>query len=130
MHTRKHYTPDIQLRHPLRLISSTLKGKHVSVMYSVIMIVDMSVLFALKMYRGKPNTHIFVFVHRNDWKNFEPYTNILWLHYTVDKMITALRYKRTNTKIHKHYIAKLKGIKNRILDYGSAAQFVLTDNEF
>ncbi|KAL0830338.1 hypothetical protein ABMA28_002531 [Loxostege sticticalis] len=66
----------------------------------------------------------------NDWKNFEPYTNILWLHYTVDKMITALRYKRTNTKIHKHYIAKLKGIKNRILDYGSAAQFVLTDNEF
>ncbi|XP_060801432.1 uncharacterized protein LOC106137006 [Amyelois transitella] len=66
----------------------------------------------------------------NDWKNFEPYTNILWLHYTVDKMITALRYKRTNTKIHKHYIAKLKGIKNRILNYGSAAQFVLTDNEF
>ncbi|XP_046977805.1 uncharacterized protein LOC124543600 [Vanessa cardui] len=65
----------------------------------------------------------------NDWKNFEPYTNILWLHYTVDKMITALRYTRTNTKIHKHYIAKLKEIKNRILDYGSAVQYVLTDNE-
>ncbi|XP_047024912.1 uncharacterized protein LOC124633656 [Helicoverpa zea] len=65
----------------------------------------------------------------NDWKNFAPYTNILWLHYTVDKMITALRYKRTNTKIHKHYIDKLKGIKSRILDYGSAALFVLTDNE-
>ncbi|XP_023948077.2 uncharacterized protein LOC112053041 [Bicyclus anynana] len=65
----------------------------------------------------------------NDWKNFEPYTNILWLHYIVDKMITALRYTRTNTKIHKHYIAKLKEIKNRILDYGSAVQYVLTDNE-
>ncbi|XP_045769293.1 uncharacterized protein MAL13P1.304 isoform X3 [Maniola jurtina] len=65
----------------------------------------------------------------NDWKNFEPYTNILWLHYTVDKMITALRYTRTNTKIHKHYIAKLKEIKNRILDYGSVVQYVLTDNE-
>ncbi|KAJ8723521.1 hypothetical protein PYW08_003433 [Mythimna loreyi] len=65
----------------------------------------------------------------NDWKNFAPYTNILWLHYTVDKMITALRYKRTTTKIHKHYIDKLKGIKSRILDYGSAALFVLTDNE-
>ncbi|XP_047530904.1 uncharacterized protein LOC125066715 isoform X2 [Vanessa atalanta] len=65
----------------------------------------------------------------NDWKNFEPYTNILWLHYTVDKMITSLRYTRTNTKIHKHYIAKLKEIKNRILDYGSAVQYVLTDNE-
>nr|AGC92718.1 haspin-like protein [Heliconius erato] len=65
----------------------------------------------------------------NNWKNFEPYTNILWLHYTVDKMITALRYTRTNTKIHKQYISKLKDIKNRILDYGSAAQYVLTDNE-
>lgn len=66
----------------------------------------------------------------NDWKNFEPYTNILWLHYTVDKMITALRYKRTNTKIHKHYISKLKAIKNRILSYGSAVEFVLTDIEY
>ncbi|CAH0720204.1 unnamed protein product, partial [Brenthis ino] len=65
----------------------------------------------------------------NDWKNFEPYTNILWLHYTVDKMITALRYTRTNTKIHKHYISKLKEIKNRILDYGSVVQYVLTDND-
>lgn len=72
---------------------------------------------------------LFYVLYRNDWKNFEPYTNILWLHYTVDKMITALRYKRTNTKIHKHYIDKLKGIKSRILDYGSAALFVLTDNE-
>ncbi|KAJ0183107.1 hypothetical protein K1T71_001083 [Dendrolimus kikuchii] len=66
----------------------------------------------------------------NDWKNFEPYTNILWLHYTVDKMITALRYKRVNTKIHKHYIGKLKGIKGRLLTYKSAVQFVLTDNEY
>ncbi|XP_026318948.1 putative serine/threonine-protein kinase haspin homolog isoform X2 [Hyposmocoma kahamanoa] len=66
----------------------------------------------------------------NDWKNFEPYTNILWLHYIVDKMITALRYKRTNTKTHKQYIAKLKGLKDRILSYGSATQFVLTDNEY
>lgn len=65
----------------------------------------------------------------NIWKNFDPYTNILWLHYTVDKMITALRYTRANTKVHKQYISKLKDIKNRILDYGSAAQYVLTDNE-
>ncbi|XP_038213864.1 uncharacterized protein LOC119833765 [Zerene cesonia] len=65
----------------------------------------------------------------NDWKSYDPFTNILWLHYTADKMITALRYTRTNTKIHKHYIAKLKDVKNRILQYGSAAEFVITDNE-
>ncbi|KAJ2950917.1 hypothetical protein O0L34_g5286 [Tuta absoluta] len=66
----------------------------------------------------------------NEWKKFEPYTNVLWLHYTVDKMITALRYKHTNTRTHKQFINKLKGIKQRVLGYGSAAQFVLTDNEF
>lgn len=71
-----------------------------------------------------------IIVYRNDWKNFEPYTNVLWLHYIVDKMITALRYKRTNTKTHKQYIAKLKGLKDRTLSYGSATQFVLTDNEY
>ncbi|GBP90728.1 hypothetical protein EVAR_96934_1 [Eumeta japonica] len=66
----------------------------------------------------------------NEWKNFEPYTNTLWLHYIVEKMTTAVHYKRTNTKIHKTFITKLSNIKNRILEYGSAAEFVLTDNEF
>ncbi|KOX69838.1 Putative serine/threonine-protein kinase haspin like protein [Melipona quadrifasciata] len=28
---------------------------------------------------------------KNNWQTFEPYTNILWLHYTLDKMITAVR---------------------------------------
>ncbi|XP_050678782.1 serine/threonine-protein kinase haspin homolog isoform X2 [Leptidea sinapis] len=65
----------------------------------------------------------------NVWHNFEPYTNILWLHYTADKMITSLRYTRTNTKIHKHYIAKLKQVKNKILEYGSCTQYVLTDSD-
>ncbi|XP_045531593.1 serine/threonine-protein kinase haspin homolog [Pieris brassicae] len=65
----------------------------------------------------------------NDWMNYEPYTNILWLHYTADKMITALRYTRTNTKIHKHFIAKLKDIQNTILCHGSACEYVITDNE-
>ncbi|XP_068634008.1 metacaspase-2 [Battus philenor] len=66
----------------------------------------------------------------NEWKKYEPYTNVLWLDYVADKMITSLRYKRTNTKIHKHYLARLAAIKNRILEYDSAAHFVLADNEF
>ena len=60
----------------------------------------------------------------NNWKKFEPYTNILWLHYTLDKMITAVRYRRRNWKIHKHGIAKLEELKNEILKYHSAFDFV------
>ena len=61
---------------------------------------------------------------KNNWKKFEPYTNILWLHYTLDKMITAVRYRRRNLKIHKHGIAKLEELKNEILKYNSAFDFV------
>ncbi|XP_054004826.1 uncharacterized protein LOC128890400 isoform X1 [Hylaeus anthracinus] len=62
---------------------------------------------------------------KNNWQTFEPYTNILWLHYTLDKMITAVRYRRRNLKIHKHGITKLKELKNTILTYSSAFDFVL-----
>ncbi|CAD1468461.1 unnamed protein product, partial [Heterotrigona itama] len=61
---------------------------------------------------------------KNNWQTFEPYTNILWLHYTLDKMITAVRYKKRNLKIHKNGITKLKELENEILTYNSAFDFV------
>ncbi|XP_066581247.1 uncharacterized protein PF3D7_1120600 isoform X2 [Prorops nasuta] len=61
---------------------------------------------------------------RNKWQTFEPYTNILWLHYTLDKMITAVRYKKINTKIHKETIQSLKELKSVILNYDSAFDFI------
>ncbi|XP_072744567.1 uncharacterized protein Haspin [Anoplolepis gracilipes] len=61
---------------------------------------------------------------QNNWNKFEPYTNILWLHYTLDKMITAVRYKRKNLKVHKQAIIRLKEFKDIILNYDSAFDFV------
>ncbi|XP_078050316.1 haspin isoform X2 [Augochlora pura] len=61
---------------------------------------------------------------RNNWSKFEPYTNILWLHYTLDKMITAVRYRKRNLRIHKNGIIKLKELKNVVLSYKSAFDFV------
>ena len=65
-----------------------------------------------------------MYYFRNNWQTFEPYTNILWLHYTLDKMITAVRYKKRNLKIHKNGITKLKELENEILTYNSAFDFV------
>ncbi|XP_034192367.2 haspin isoform X1 [Osmia lignaria lignaria] len=61
---------------------------------------------------------------KNDWQQFEPYTNILWLHYTLDKMITAVRYRKRNLRIHQNNIKKLQELKNEILTYSSAFDFV------
>ncbi|XP_029668616.1 putative serine/threonine-protein kinase haspin homolog, partial [Formica exsecta] len=60
---------------------------------------------------------------QNNWNKFEPYTNILWLHYTLDKMITSVRYKRKNLKVHKHAILRLKEFKDIILKYDSVFDF-------
>ncbi|XP_070169948.1 uncharacterized protein Haspin [Polyergus mexicanus] len=60
---------------------------------------------------------------QNNWNKFEPYTNILWLHYTLDKMITLVRYKRKNLKVHKHAIVRLKEFKDKILNYDNVFDF-------
>jgi len=64
----------------------------------------------------------------NQWEHFEPYTNVLWLHYILDKLVNALRYRSANTKIHKDGIAKLRELKDRILKYSSVNELVM--NEF
>ncbi|XP_024875583.1 uncharacterized protein LOC112456988 isoform X1 [Temnothorax curvispinosus] len=65
---------------------------------------------------------------QNNWRKFEPYTNVLWLHYILDKMITVVRYKRKNLKVHKHTVIKLKNFKDTILNYDSAYDFVINSN--
>ncbi|KYQ56681.1 Putative serine/threonine-protein kinase haspin like protein [Trachymyrmex zeteki] len=65
---------------------------------------------------------------QNDWRKFEPYTNVLWLHYILDKMITAVRYKKKNLKVHKHAVIRLKEFKDIILNYNSAYDFVINSN--
>ncbi|KYN01582.1 Putative serine/threonine-protein kinase haspin like protein, partial [Cyphomyrmex costatus] len=65
---------------------------------------------------------------QNNWRKFEPYTNVLWLHYILDKMITAVRYKRRNLKVHKQAIIRLKEFKDIILNYNSAYDFVINSN--
>ncbi|XP_077287768.1 haspin [Arctopsyche grandis] len=64
----------------------------------------------------------------NSWQEFHPYTNILWLHYILTKMIDGLRYERVKSKIHKKYINKLKKLRDAIRDYNSCFDFVISEN--
>ncbi|CAH1109833.1 unnamed protein product [Psylliodes chrysocephalus] len=62
--------------------------------------------------------------NRNNWKDFEPFTNLLWLHYILDKAIRALRYKNIKSKKHRDYIGKLKMLKENVLCYHNVKEFV------
>ncbi|KAF5305552.1 hypothetical protein FQA39_LY01643 [Lamprigera yunnana] len=66
--------------------------------------------------------------NKNQWEHFEPYSNVLWMHYVVHKMITALRYTATSSRKHKTAIHKLLDLQTVILNYKSVDDLV--NNEF
>ncbi|KAL1491946.1 hypothetical protein ABEB36_012462 [Hypothenemus hampei] len=60
----------------------------------------------------------------NEWSHFEPYSNVLWLSYILDKTVTTLRYEDTNCKLHRKYMNKLKELNLEMLGHDSARDFV------
>ncbi|GJQ69466.1 Haspin [Trypoxylus dichotomus] len=60
----------------------------------------------------------------NKWQHFEPYTNILWLSYIIEKAIDGVRYRKPTCKAHAKYIRHLKELKSEILHYKSAKALV------
>ncbi|XP_053200349.1 LOW QUALITY PROTEIN: serine/threonine-protein kinase haspin-like [Panonychus citri] len=59
----------------------------------------------------------------NDWKSFTPYTNILWIHYLSTKLAIAKKYK-SKSKANQGAMKALKSLKDNLLNYNSAQQFV------
>lgn len=57
---------------------------------------------------------------KNNWTAFNPYTNVLWLHYVVDKLIDGARYQSTRARIHWQAMEKLMEIRDQFLDHTSA----------
>lgn len=57
------------------------------------------------------------------WELFVPYTNILWLHYTVDKMIDGARYSSKKNVKHRRMIDVLMKVRDEILEYKSVLEY-------
>lgn len=66
------------------------------------------------------NLNFFFFIDRSDWETFEPYTNVLWLHYLADKMSK----KKTLINREKKFETKLKGFMRHAKKCSSAAEIV------
>ncbi|XP_030754031.1 serine/threonine-protein kinase haspin-like [Sitophilus oryzae] len=62
----------------------------------------------------------------NEWHHFDPYSNILWLSYVLEKTITSLHFKNERTKLHKKSMNKLKELNLDILGYDSTRELVLS----
>lgn len=61
---------------------------------------------------------------KNCWAVFEPYTNVLWLHYIIDKITSTSGVKYTAKKSVKHrqFIDKMVGLQDKLLKYKSATE--------
>lgn len=66
-------------------------------------------------------------VYRNKWDLFKPKTNIYWLHYVLDKMLTSVHYKNSKQSIQKSGLDNLKMLKDAILSFNSAKHFAESD---
>lgn len=64
----------------------------------------------------------------NYWEVFEPFTNILWLHYTLDKMIDGVRYSARRAVKHRQAIDDMMKLRDELLEYRSAADYAETSH--
>ena len=63
--------------------------------------------------------------HTNDeWQEFHPKTNVMWLHYMLDKLTTEVLYKNKKSKTHLSAMKKMRYLKNGFLQYDSAYAYV------
>ncbi|XP_051900349.1 uncharacterized protein haspin [Pristis pectinata] len=65
----------------------------------------------------------------NNWADYKPHTNVLWLHYLADKMLN-MRYKKRATKALKMLREMFEEFMRDLLEYPSAVDVLLSSQLF
>uniref|UniRef100_A0A1B6MAT7 non-specific serine/threonine protein kinase n=1 Tax=Graphocephala atropunctata TaxID=36148 RepID=A0A1B6MAT7_9HEMI len=58
----------------------------------------------------------------NDWSLHAPVTNLRWLHYLADKLVTRVKYKNKDSRQHKEFLKSLRNLKSMLEDFSSASE--------
>lgn len=61
----------------------------------------------------------------NQWERFTPITNLLWMHYLLDKMIHNKEYQ-SNGRDDRKVLKEMKALSKRWLKYDGVSQYVQT----
>lgn len=61
---------------------------------------------------------------KNYWAVFEPYTNVLWLHYIIDKIIVGVHYTSKKGSKHRQIIDKMLKLRDQLLEFRSTTEYV------
>ncbi|XP_036439336.1 serine/threonine-protein kinase haspin [Colossoma macropomum] len=63
--------------------------------------------------------------NNNCWGEYNPHSNVLWLHYLVDKLLTMKYKTKAQTGQQKALKSSLRSFQSEILSYGSATEALL-----
>lgn len=65
---------------------------------------------------------------KNAWAVFEPYTNVLWLHYIIDKITSSegVKYASKKGAKHRQIINQMLGLQDTLLEFQSATKYAET----
>jgi len=62
---------------------------------------------------------------RDDWYTFNAYSNVLWIHYIVDKLLKAKTYTATGkSRTHTSLQRQLRNVCHELLEYSSAEELL------
>lgn len=64
---------------------------------------------------------------KGQWETFEPFTNVLWLHYAIDKMIDGVRYSSKKSIKHRTSMDDMMKLRDELLVYKSATDYAETN---
>ena len=69
-------------------------------------------------------------INKNEWEEFTPKTNVFWLDYMLDKMITEVYYSSKKTgKPHKSGLGKMRKIRSNLTDFSCVADWVRREGD-
>ncbi|KAJ3326502.1 Serine/threonine-protein kinase haspin [Blyttiomyces sp. JEL0837] len=63
---------------------------------------------------------------KGDWEGFYPKTNVMWIHYLVDKLLTAKTLPHAGAAA-KQYRKSLESLRSRVLQYDSCHDLVVNE---
>uniref|UniRef100_A0A182IPX7 non-specific serine/threonine protein kinase n=1 Tax=Anopheles atroparvus TaxID=41427 RepID=A0A182IPX7_ANOAO len=61
---------------------------------------------------------------QNQWNVYSPKTNVFWLHYLIDKLISLRNYRERSSKGHRAAMKSMKELKEVLLDFNSVCDIV------
>ena len=65
---------------------------------------------------------------KDDWKGFHPKTNVMWLHYLLDKLTSEVFYKNKKSKTHRSSLQRMCDLKEILIEQFDSAYCYVSDS--